>query len=95
MGDDDQVAAEGVALRVPKNGGRPYFWPVTFDRLSAAAKKRALFVLELAGERQQLDRAIDAEVPALRELGLSWGQIGFVCGVTSEGARRRWGGDDD
>lgn len=39
------------------------------------------------------ERELAAAVQAARDLGVSWHRIGLAVGLTSEGARRRWGGE--
>jgi hypothetical protein len=87
-----EVERDGVAVRLVD--GRPTFWPVSFDRLDPDTRELAELVADWVTERRELAVRIDATVPTLRESGMSWGQVGWLVGMTSEGARQRWGGDN-
>lgn len=86
---EPDVIAEGVRVVIGEAGAS--FWPVTFDRLPAETRELAQLVGEWVAMRRDLRRRIDATVPELREGGMSWGQIGFLVGISDEGARQRWG----
>lgn len=87
--DDAAVYGDGVAIRTVD--GVAMFWPVSFDRLSPEARDAAEEVMHCVGQRRALSARIDATAPELRELGLSWGQIGWLVGMSDEGVRQRWG----
>jgi hypothetical protein len=46
---------------------------------------------DLRRRREKLDGEIAAAVRQARSAGLSWHSVGLVYGLTSEGARKRWG----
>lgn len=86
---EPEVIADGVAIKT--DGHYATFWPVSFDRLPAETRQLAELVGEWVATRRELSARIDATVDALRDGGMSWGQIGFLVGYTDEGARQRWG----
>lgn len=88
--EDPEVIADGVALR-RLDDRTVLFWPASFDRLPRDVRDLAELVMEWVHMRRELLTKIDATVPALREMGMSWGQVGFLVGMSSEGARQRWG----
>jgi hypothetical protein len=45
----------------------------------------------LALEMQKISMQIDELVPILREMGVSWGGIGWCVNMTENGAAKRWG----
>lgn len=89
--DDESVVGDSVAVR--QVGGVAMFWPSTFDRLDRETQDLAQLVMEWVGARRELGRNIDATAPTLRSRGMSWGQIGWLVGMSGEGARQRWGED--
>lgn len=89
-GNEDQgVAAGGVALRMLN--GYAAFWPANFDRLDPDTRQLCEMVLGWVARRRELAGLIDVAAVELRQLGMSWSQLGWLVGLTSEGARQRWG----
>ncbi len=47
-------------------------------------------VAELAGQRDEVDRAIVEAIRASRESGRSWSEIGAMLGVSKQAAQRKY-----
>lgn len=85
---EDQVVAlneHGAAVIRPKS----------FDRLPPRALELANQLMGLVAHRRFLAQHIDELVPRARDLGLSWGQIGWCVGTSGQAAQQRWGDVDE
>jgi hypothetical protein len=66
---------------------RPLWW----DRLGESEQELAGSLARAAGDQVAAQRRMDEVARALRAGGVSWAHIGWLCGMTAEGARLRWG----
>ena len=66
--------------------------PVTPNsvRKLLAASGGAVKLQRLAADAAELQREIDRTVVRLRSQGASWAAIGWLTGMTDNGARKRW-----
>lgn len=91
QGNDDLSGDVTVAVR----DGVAMLKPPGFDRLDPDVRAALVDVMMLVGQRRALGREIDQAVRHLRGHGVSWGVLGWCVGLTSEGARRRWGEESE
>ena len=63
--------------------------------LRGEALEAAAELQRVAVQRSELDEAMGHLAGHLRDLGVSWGVIGWSVGTTSQAAQKRWGKDVD
>lgn len=76
-------------VRTP--GGGLVLMPVSVRRLRGDALEAASDIQALAAEISRLQGRLADGVENGRQVGLSWGVIGWSVGTTGEAARQRWG----
>lgn len=66
--------------------------PVVVDPLELERQRLDVMsaLADSVEERDRAERSIAEQVRAAREVGVSWHRIGLFCGMTGEGARRKW-----
>jgi len=72
-------------------GGGVVILPVAVRRLRGEALEVASRIQSVAAEIGSLQDYLAEGVAHGRDLGLSWGVIGWSVGTTGEAARQRWG----
>ena len=84
---------ETVTLVRGAGGGAAFFAPPTaaWKRLGTLQREALADLQNHVESMRQMQLHLDDLVEELREGGVSWSLIGFSTGLTSEGARQRWG----
>jgi hypothetical protein len=88
--DEDDFGEEGrVIVRTPE--GRAAVLPQSARRLGGEALEAYADLFRVGVQIAQLEDEAHELVGQARELGVSWALIGAAVGLTSEGARQRYG----
>lgn len=87
---NDEFPGESVTISL--RDGVAMMRPASFDRLDDDQRDAAAELQHIAGHRRKLAEMLDEAVVDARDLGLSWGQIGWCIGTSSQNAQKRWSG---
>lgn len=77
------VTGEGV-------GRRASLRPSSLERATGEQSGALEALQTLALERRELEMMLSAHVEQARDLGISWGLVGWSIGLTAEGARQKY-----
>lgn len=93
VGNDDAAENAEVEIRMPFGGGA-YFAPAGMRRATPAQRRIAAAIQDQVGMNIAVLARLDELVDEARALRMSWNVIGWLTGMTAEGARKRWSDDD-
>lgn len=65
--------------------------PFAFGRMGRTQRGIVTTLSDVVRQAEQAELRLDRWVVQARAHGISWAVIGTVCGLTGEGARKRWG----
>ena len=65
--------------------------PFAFGRLDKVQRGVVVTLVDAARQAEAAEKRLDGWVVRARSHGISWSLIGTLCGLTGEGARKRWG----
>ena len=86
-----KVSGASAGVAQPESARRAPEVGLTAQAL-AASRAKALIALERrARDRAAAEAAVDEQVRVARGRGATWAQVGKALGVTTEGARKRYG----
>lgn len=84
---------EGVTI-MRTASGRALMVPASVSRLRGDQADVVVALQDQAAAVHDAQLRLDALVDEAREMGVSWGAIGFSVGLSPQGARQRWLEDD-
>ena len=90
----DRDAAAGLDHPAQDDGAGPVRrapLPFVFGRLDKTRHGIVVTLADSIRQAEQAEERVDRWVVQARAHGVSWSIIGAVAGLTSEGARKRWG----
>ena len=93
-GVDPDAMGLGVAI-VRTGDGSAVVLPRAVRGLRGEALEAAAELQRVAVHRTELDEQMGHLAGHLRDLGVSWGVIGWSVGTTAQAAQKRWGKDVD
>ena len=88
-GDESEVADGVIVRRTP--GGRAVLVPRSLRNLRGDAEECMAEVQKAVGVIHEAQQDLDQLVTEARDLGVSWGGIGWCVGTSEQAARQRWG----
>lgn len=86
-----KVSDGGAGVTPPERARRAPEVGLTAQQLAVSRAKSLGKLQRLALARAAAESAVEAQVLVARGRGATWAQIGTALGVTTEGARKRYG----
>jgi hypothetical protein len=86
---------EGITILMNHDIGQAAIVPASVARLDPQTRSLAMELQSTVRQIMNLQSNMSDQVATLRDLGLSWGAIGFLVGTTPQSARQRFGEPDD
>jgi hypothetical protein len=92
VGNDDFEGGVTVQMVTDEDGGRhAAFVPVALGRLGAEGLGMMADLQKVVLQIRESQDRLGALVVEARDLGMSWGSIGWCVGTSEPAARQRWG----
>lgn len=87
--DDDEMVRDGVAITVGPDG-RAFFLPAALRRATPRQRRVMQGIQDRVAANVAILAQLDELVADARAAGLSWHSIGWLTGMSAQGARKRW-----
>ena len=94
MGENQEIdASDRVAVLTVKDEGQNLPLIIPFSMRKKLNREGLLLAADLQRAMQKIEevqKITDEIVEEARDAGMSWATIGWLCGLTAEGARKKW-----